>query len=138
VEGFDKKEKITIFVYMKKPIIGAKKKAAAVAQAKFGNLPKGKGLSMQPSPASRREVESIKSKGLVAKSPMSKVEKSLTPSPKYSGYSETQINGIFSGYEMKAKEKRVPAIERDAKKQQLLKEYAKNKAAGAKKATKKK
>ena len=122
---------------MKKPIIGAKKKAAAAAQAKFGNLPKGKGLSMQPSPASRREVESIKSKGLVAKSPMSKVEKSMTPPSTYS-MSDQEWYTRRASEQMKAKEKRVPAIERDAKKQQLLKEYAKNKAAGAKKATKKK
>ncbi len=122
---------------MKKPIIGAKKKAAAAAKAKFGNLPKGKGLAMQPSPSNRMAVESIKSKGLVAKSPMSKVEKSVTkPAPNY--YIDTEFRGMVSGQQMKAKEKKLPAIEVDRRKQQIMKEYIKNKAAGAKKATKKK
>lgn len=121
---------------MKKPIIGAKKKASAAAEAKFGNLPKSKGLPAQPSPASRMEVESIKPKGLVAKSAEDKVKRFLTPPSTYS-MSDQEWYTRRASEQIKAKEKRVPAIERDLKKQQLLKEYAKNKAAGAKKSTKK-
>ena len=108
-----------------------KKIAAKEVESKLSSLPKSKGLSAQPSPSSRMEIESIKSKGLVAKSPMDDVKKSLTPSPEYSGYSEAQINGIFSGYQMKAKEKKLPAIEVDRRKQEIMGEYKKNRASGS-------
>lgn len=107
-----------------------KKIAAKEIESKLSSLPKSKDLPAQPSPASRMEVESIKPKGLTAKSPMSSVEKSVTkPAPGY--YIDTEFRGMVSGQQMKASEKKLPAIERDLKKQQIMEEYKKNKASGA-------
>ena len=126
---------------MKKPIIGAKKKAAAAAEAKFGNLPKSKGLAMQPSPSSRMQVESIKSKGLTASSADDNVKRQVTRPNFNDGkvhLSDMEVFTRDATEAIKRREKKLPAIEVDRRKQQIMKEYVKNKAAGAKKATKKK
>ena len=130
---------------MKKPIIGAKKKASAAAEAKFGNLPKSKGLAMQPSPSNRMEIESIKSKGLTVSSAKDNVKRQVTRPYLYSMTegrsrihpSDTEVFTKNATQAIKAREKKLPAIEVDRKKQQIMEEYKKNKAAGAKKATKK-
>lgn len=107
-----------------------KKIAAKEVESKLSSLPKSKGLSEQPSPSNRMQVESIKPKGLTAKSPMSSVEKSVTkPAPGY--YIDTEFRGMVSGQQMKANEKKLPAIEVDRIKQSIMEEYKNNKASGS-------
>ena len=107
-----------------------KKIAAKEVESKLSSLPKSKGLSEQPSPSNRMQVESIKPKGLTAKSPMSSVEKSMTPPSTYS-MSDQEWYTRRASEQVKASEKKLPAIERDLKKQQIMEEYKKNKASGA-------
>ena len=106
-----------------------KKIAAKEVESKLSSLPKSKGLTAQPSPSSRMQVESIKSKGLTATSAFDDVKKSLRAAP--GNWSEAQYRGIVSEQQMKAKEKKLPAIEVERRKQEIMEEYKKNRASGS-------
>jgi hypothetical protein len=116
-----------------------KKIAAKEVESKLSSLPKSKGLTAQPSPSSRMEIESIKSKGLTVSSAKDNVKRQVTRPYLYSMTegrskihpSDTEVLTKNATQAIKAREKKLPAIEVDRKKQQIMEEYKKNKAAGS-------
>ena len=127
---------------MKKPIIGAKKKASKARMAEVKKIP-SRSLSPSSSEMEMRkkkaasEVASVKPQGVKSKpaSYRDEVQGNETWMKERMEYYGPKIR---TAAKLNAIKKGPTPIERDMKKKQLMSDYKKNSAAGAKKATKKK
>lgn len=117
-----------------------KKIAAKEFESKLSSLPKSKGLTAPPSPSSRAAIPlsvgvgAIKSKGLTASSAEDNVKRQVTR-PNFNdgkvNLSDMEVFTRDATEAIKRREKKLPTIEIDRRKQEIMEEYKKNRASGS-------